>query len=504
MEHTSTAGGTVTVGAFVLDVAAAGGTRIYAAAPSAAADVTSLRHALNGAESTIDEVVERGAAEADEEVDRLPESLEKASTFTDRVEQAVNIATAIAEGRVTDVVEQIDGVLDLADRLHRAGRYEDELRVLRALYRAVVLTLRWVAVIEVLRRAYSAACAYADTHATGWVTHELGTLSVVSGDRERGVRLLEQAQTLRRSADDGQGLDATNHNLAVASRRRIGLLRLVRRPKRAATLLSAATAIVLLAGGASLAVLAERDRAPLAATPTDTTGGASGLGSTAGADRVTSGGSSTQSSGSVGSTTTSEATSTVIQTTSSSTTTGTTTTTTTTTTPVNPVGAATFTGEPADPTKDAAAGFSFVATNATGYRCRLDAGAVTPCDSGTWSPNGALADGRHTFAVWGVAGSRTGSQAPYTWLVDTSPPSVAIDSVSGGVATFTITDSNALANPTCAITDTHAGLAAGTLTSCTLNGAQYTGLTTPGAYTFTLTGSDAAGNSAVAIRHFKG
>src|SRR6185437_14510772 len=132
----------------------------------------------------------------------------------------------------------------------------------------------------------------------------------------------------------------------------------------------AAAAIVLLAGGASLAVLAERDPAPLAAAPTDTTGGASGLGSTAGADRVRSGGSSTQSSGSVGSTTTSGATSTVIQTTSSSATTGTTT---TTTTPVNPVGAATFTGEPADPTKDAAAGFSFVATNATGYRCRLDA-----------------------------------------------------------------------------------------------------------------------------------
>src|SRR5690242_5942109 len=155
-------------------------------------------------------MVEREAAAADEEVDRLPESLEEASTFTDRVEQAVNLATAIGEGRVTDVAEQIDQVLDLAGQLHRAGRYEDELRVLRALYRAVVLTLRWVAVIEVLRRAYSAACAFADTHANGWVTHEVGTLSVVSGDRERGVRLLEQAQTLRRGADDEPGLDATN------------------------------------------------------------------------------------------------------------------------------------------------------------------------------------------------------------------------------------------------------------------------------------------------------
>jgi hypothetical protein len=129
---------------------------------------------------------------------------------------------------------------------------------------------------------------------------------------------------------------------------------------------------------------------------------------------------------------------------------------------------------------------------------------VTPCDSGTWSPSRALADAQHTFTVWGVAGSRNGESATYTWLVDTAPPSVVIDSVSGGVATFTITDSDTLADPTCAITDTRTGLAAGTLTACTLKGAQYTGLTIPGAYTFTLTGYDAAGNSAAATRHFKG
>src|SRR6185312_5892625 len=183
MEQSSTAGGRVTVGAFVLDASASGGTRIYGAAPSTAADVTPLRHALSGAEDTIDRLLEHGVAAADDEVERLPESLEKASALTGRVEQAVNLATAIGEGRVADVVEQIDGVLDIAGQLHRAGRYEDELRVLRALYRATVLTLRWVALVEVLRRVYSTACAYADTGTTSWVAHELGTLSVVSGDR---------------------------------------------------------------------------------------------------------------------------------------------------------------------------------------------------------------------------------------------------------------------------------------------------------------------------------
>jgi hypothetical protein len=480
MEHSSTAGGRVTVGAFVLDASASGGTRLYTAAPSATADVTPLRKALSGAEETIDRLVEHGVAVADTEVGRIPESLDKASTFTDRVEQAVNLATAIGEGRVTDVVEQIDGVLDLAGQLHRAGRYEDELRVLRALYRATVLTLRWVALVEVLRRAFSTACAYADTHATAWVAHELGTLSVVTGDRERGVRLLERAQSMRREAGDERGLEATDHNLGLATTTRAAALRLFRRPRSLVVLLSAVAAIVLLAGGGAMAVLVDHGGA-LGQTPTDTT--------------TTTGGSSTTTGSGTGSdgrsTTTSDSTST--RTTTSS----------TTTPPPIVVGQVAFSGEPDNPTSDATAGFSFSATSATGFLCQLDGGATAPCDTGSWSPSSALADGRHTFTAWGVAGTSKGSPATYAWSIDTTKPSVVINSVRGGVASYTITDSSALANPTCEIVDS-AGQQAGSVTSCTLKGAQYTGLT-PGVYTFTVTVSDAARNTGTAASQpFKG
>ena len=75
MEHSSTAGGTVPIGAFVLDVSAPGGTRIYVATPSAVADVTPLRQALSDAEEMIDQLVEDGVAAADSAADGIPEPL---------------------------------------------------------------------------------------------------------------------------------------------------------------------------------------------------------------------------------------------------------------------------------------------------------------------------------------------------------------------------------------------------------------------------------------------
>ena len=495
MEHPSTATGRVTVGTFVLDVSSAGGTRICAAAPGAATDATPLRESLSTMETTIEQIVERGVAEADEEIDRLPESLEKASTFTDRVEQAVDLAIAIGEGRVTDVVEQIDGVLDLADQLHRAGRYEDELRVLRALYRAVVLTLRWLALVEVLRRVLSAARAYADTHATGWVTHELGTLSVVSGDRERGVRLLERAQSMRREAGDELGLDATNHNLGLATRRRVAWLRLDRRPRGTTLALSAVAAVVLLAGGAAMAVLADRGTAPLALaqTGTTTTGGSSTTtGPKTGGDR---GSTTAQSSGTSGSTTASGSTSTVTQTTSSST---------TTTRPPPPVsvGAITWIAHPATVSPDATAGFAFAATNATGFLCDLDGTAVA-CANRTWMPSVALADGPHTFTVRGVADDQEGSPATYSWSIDTTVPVVSIQQVLHGVASYTITDSDTTP-PTmsCTILDSTKHIV-GSVTGCTVAGpAQCSGLV-HGVYVFIVSATDPAGHTASDSRSFK-
>ncbi len=76
--------------------------------------------------------------------------------------------------------------------------------------------------------------------------------------------------------------------------------------------------------------------------------------------------------------------------------------------------------------------FSFAADEpVTGFTCQLDAAASAGCSSP--KSYSAVADGSHTFQVW--ASDPAGNQsavASYTWTVDTTPPSVTIDSGPSG------------------------------------------------------------------------
>ncbi|HET7854951.1 MAG TPA: Ig-like domain-containing protein, partial [Gaiellaceae bacterium] len=141
-------------------------------------------------------------------------------------------------------------------------------------------------------------------------------------------------------------------------------------------------------------------------------------------------------------------------------------------------------GEPANPTNSSSASFTFTASDAT--QCKLDSGAFAPCIS----PAGYLdlPDGSHTFTVKATDTAGNTAEDSYTWVVDTTAPTVTI---VGGPAALSNTRS-----PSFTFTTTDPA-------QCKLDDGAFTACTSPkgysnlpdGQHTFTLKAIDAAGNT---------
>ncbi|RKQ93954.1 fungalysin/thermolysin propeptide [Solirubrobacter pauli] len=141
-------------------------------------------------------------------------------------------------------------------------------------------------------------------------------------------------------------------------------------------------------------------------------------------------------------------------------------------------------------TRDRPVRFTF-SGNGNGFACSWDGAAYVPCESGT---ERALDDGPRTFAVRAEnAVGADPSPATYAFIVDTAAPVIAIsradvvrDSATFG---FETTDATAV-TVTCAL--------GGAPVACE-SPRTYSGLA-DGAWTFTVTATDAAGNRASASR----
>jgi len=118
----------------------------------------------------------------------------------------------------------------------------------------------------------------------------------------------------------------------------------------------------------------------------------------------------------------------------------------------------TITSGPSDPTSSTSAEFDFSASDpddSSGFvfSCNLDDGAFSACGDGTGGAStsasySGLADGTHTFAVHAAdAAGNAGSDATYTWRVDTLPPVLSLPadmvvnatSPAGATVAFTAT-----------------------------------------------------------------
>lgn len=239
--------GRVQAGRFVLEVGALAGMRaVYD--PAAATDSTPLRVAL-GQPSEVGPL-------ADAE-----EALGEAASVTGRMERALELFTAVAQGRVLDrkiLLKEVEVLMAALERLDREGRHRDALRLARAVAGLLALLSRWVALVQSLRIALRAARAVGDAPGIAWARHELGTLFLGSEDAAAASTELTEALRIREDVGDEAGAEATRHNLAVL-RQTLGAPDGDGGVPRAAVVAAVVAGVLLLAVGGVAVALALRD-----------------------------------------------------------------------------------------------------------------------------------------------------------------------------------------------------------------------------------------------------
>ncbi len=163
--------------------------------------------------------------------------------------------------------------------------------------------------------------------------------------------------------------------------------------------------------------------------------------------------------------------------------------------------------KPPTPTNSTEAEFGFTGSDPGGsgiasFECKLDSGSFEPCSSPRKYT--ALGQGAHSFEVRAIdqAGNADGSPATHTWTVDTTPPSVSIDTGPTGLTN----DST----PTFAFSSEPGATFACSIDTGTADFAPCSGAGThtpaaplsDGPYTFRVRATDGATNQAVATRGF--
>jgi hypothetical protein len=256
--------GSVRIGTYALEVGAF--TESYAAFEPKREDrnVKALRDAL---------------AEEPDEVHTPVAALEtlqaNAETVTRKCERAHELSQAAAEGRLLEadaLMAEVDSLLRLAERLDRDGRFDSELRLLRALHGFLVLVRRWLDLIRALRRALAAAEQAGDLATQAWARHELGSLHLCADQPEAAAEQLRQARQLQQRLGQATGTCATRHNLDSARRdlaTRAAIKPWSRRLGRVAVVAGVLTLVA--GGGTGIALALDGDTAP----PTSTTAGTS-------------------------------------------------------------------------------------------------------------------------------------------------------------------------------------------------------------------------------------
>lgn len=211
-------------------------------------------------------------------VDVLEDFSESANAVADRIDHAKKLFEAAAEGRLLDrdfVNGEIDSLLELLQRLDKADRYDEELRLARALHGLLLLTFRWLELVRSLRVILGASGRARDMVGQAWALHELGTLHLAAGHATTAIEHLETALALEGQVGNALDRCTTRHNLDSA-RRDLAQRLLWRRLLRTAAIVGV---LALLAGGGAAFALIDDPLPPLPETPAlavDLRGGGTG------------------------------------------------------------------------------------------------------------------------------------------------------------------------------------------------------------------------------------
>jgi len=151
--------------------------------------------------------------------------------------------------------------------------------------------------------------------------------------------------------------------------------------------------------------------------------------------------------------------------------------------------------KPGANTNQTTASFTFSVSGATSATCQLSPGAPFDCTGLSSYSQTGLGEGTHTFTVTGTDGAGNTATATYTWIVDTTPPTISFTQVPGQkVTSHNVTFAFTFSDGT---TQCFFGINPGT--PCT-SPVSYT--LADGNYLFNVQVTDAAGNSALVTYSF--
>ena len=324
---------------------------------------------------------EDGERQPNTPVEAVEKLEDTADAVTDRVEHADKLFKALADGQLLDprlLTDEIGALLGLLDRLDRDGRYEEEIRVAKALHGLCVLAFRWLELVRSLRRGLAAADAVGDEAGQAWALNELGALHLCAGDPKKAGEHLERALRLYEDLGDAAGRCATRHNFDSARRDFTRPIQ-IKAPGR--RLLTAGGSVrPLVAGVVGVAVLAV-----LGFTVTPIAGG--------GDEKQ---GPATEDVGRIDLT----------------------------------APRTTITDAPPGRTAEWSAAFSFTANEQVeGFQCKLDGGPFAACASPTTV--GPLENGKHAFAVRAIdLAGNVGDAERYEWKISANGK-VAVPDIVG-------------------------------------------------------------------------
>jgi hypothetical protein len=195
------------IGRFIFEIGAPEGTRADLATVAAGENPGELALALSQPPPT-------GAPTGTEE------TLVETESVTGKVEQSLELFTGLTQGRIdrASAARKADALMATLERLDHQQRPADAFRLARPLTGSLALLGRWVSLVQSIRIALGAALALGDKGGEAWARHELGTLSMGAEEADPAVRELEEARRIRHKLGDKAGEEATEHNLATARR----------------------------------------------------------------------------------------------------------------------------------------------------------------------------------------------------------------------------------------------------------------------------------------------
>lgn len=352
----------ISVGRYVLTVGAPAGTII----------VPTRRAERRGRNELSEALTAAGAAQL------IEEGVEEGGDVAGRVERALELATALAEGRLDrqTVLREADALVGLLARLDRDGRHGDALRLARALIALLALLGRWLALVQSLRLALRAARTIGDRAQEAWAHHEIGTFSLAGGDKQGAESHFDAALRIRQDLGDETGAQLTASNLAVARMA----------PAVSWMAIAIAGVVALVIAGAIAGILYARDGDDIVTTTVNSPPPPPPPPPPS----------------------------------------------------PSPPPIAEIVEGPPDLTNDPTAVFSFTAEGEAGFECQLDDREPESCESPQTYPE--LEEAKHFFVVVPkTADGGSGQSAERSWTVDTTPPTTTIDRPEADSSSITVT-----------------------------------------------------------------